>query len=804
MNWLDANFLPWLIPVPPLLAFVAIILVTGRNRTLSHVLAIGGITLSFVMSWGVVINALRFPHLGHGDGVFGSSLNWLANGTGMAGSGALNMGVFVDPLNHVMLFMVPLACLLIFIYSLGYMAHDPRNTRFFAYLSLFAAAMLTLVVADNLLLLFIGWEVMGLCSYLLIGFWFEKESAYKAAIKAFMTTRVADVIMLIGIGYLWAFTGTLNFREIFFNPETLAALGTTPALGGFLGLTAAGLIGICIVTGTIGKSAQFPLHIWLPDAMEGPTPVSAMIHAAAMVSAGIYMIVRMFPVLSAGGNIAEGLLTSPMVLMAVVGSFTALFAASIALTQNDIKKVLAYSTISQLGFMMAALGIGAYIAAFFHLITHAFFKALLFLGSGSVIHAMEHGHHLAHDAHGHEDHADEHAHGDPHSDEHGNADHGHDDHAHGHDDFDPQDMRNMGGLWRKMPVTTWTFVIGGLSLAGFPLITAGFWSKDEIFAEAWHIGAKNGLALLVLILLGFAALFTALYTLRQIGMTFFGEPRTEAARYAQHYYPKTVENRNISAQLTAPLIVLAFFAIVAGFAGVNPGFWILGPALEGIGIYAPFGHWVGYSLPVEPEHIDFSIFPVIISFGVFILGAGLGYRLYFRRRVNTESDPIAEFMGPSLYKLISNKYYIEETYKRYLVRPLTWVSEVVTPQIIDRGIIDRSLHILAEAAIVIGNFIKRFNEVVIDGVGDGIPESIADIGRAARQIQNGRIQRYLLYSLVGAVVIGVNIALIALVPGSTLTVILLAELLLLVLMVVVYLANNRQSAPTTGETGGTD
>jgi NADH-quinone oxidoreductase subunit L len=362
----------------------------------------------------------------------------------------------------------------------------------------------------------------------------------------------------------------------------------------------------------------------------------------------------------------------------------------------------------------------------------------------------------------------------------------------------------MGGLWRKMPVTTWTFVIGGLSLAGFPLITAGFWSKDEIFAEAWHIGAKNGLALLVLILLGFAALFTALYTLRQIGMTFFGEPRTEAARYAQHYYPKTVENRNISAQLTAPLIVLAFFAIVAGFAGVNPGFWILGPALEGIGIYAPFGHWVGYSLPVEPEHIDFSIFPVIISFGVFILGAGLGYRLYFRRRVNTESDPIAEFMGPSLYKLISNKYYIEETYKRYLVRPLTWVSEVVTPQIIDRGIIDRSLHILAEAAIVIGNFIKRFNEVVIDGVGDGIPESIADIGRAARQIQNGRIQRYLLYSLVGAVVIGVNIALIALVPGSTLTVILLAELLLLVLMVVVYLANNRQSAPTTGETGGTD
>jgi NADH-quinone oxidoreductase subunit L len=714
------------------------------------------------------------------------------------------MGVFLDPLNHVMLFMVPLACVLIFIYSLGYMAHDPRNTRFFAYLSLFAGAMLTLVVADNLLLLFIGWEVMGLCSYLLIGFYYEKESAYKAAIKAFMTTRVADVILMIGIAYLWATTGTLNFREIMFNADTLKMLGTTPAIGGFLGLTAAGLIGICIVVGTIGKSAQFPLHIWLPDAMEGPTPVSAMIHAAAMVSAGIYLIIRMFPVLTAGGNVEEGILSGPLVLMAVVGSFTALFAASIALTQNDIKKVLAYSTISQLGFMMAALGIGAYTAAAFHLITHAFFKALLFLASGSVIHGMEHGEHLAHDAAhgdvgahgavtaaaGHDDHGAHDAH-----DAHG----GHDDHdAHAADAFDPQDMRNMGGLWRKMPVTTWTFIIGGMSLSGLPLITAGFWSKDEIFAEAWHAGTKNPMGLLVLIVLAIAAFFTALYTMRQIGMTFFGEPRTEAARYAQHYEPRTIENRNVSAQLTAPLIVLAVFAVIAGFAGVNSGFWGLGPALKGIGIDAPFGHWVGYSLLEPPAHIDFNIIPVIISFFVFFAGAGLGFSLFIARKINLETDPIAEFMGPTWYRIISNKYYIEPFYKQYLVRPLTWVSEVLSPQIIDRGIIDRFLHFLGAAAVVIGNFIKRFNEVVIDGVGDGIPEMIGSVARSARFIQNGRIQRYLLYSLVSAVIIGVNVVLAALASSDTVRVIFYVEFAVLVLLIGYRLLRNNQPNTSSG------
>src|SRR5262249_21445440 len=272
--------------------------------------------------------------------------------------------------------------------------------RFFALISLFAGAMLTLVVADNLLLLFFGWEVMGLCSYLLIGFWFEKESAYKAAIKAFTTTRIADVIMLLGIAYLYAATGTLSFRDILHNADVLNALATTPAIV-FSGISAASLIGIFLIIGTIGKSAQFPLHVWLPDAMEGPTPVSAMIHAAAMVSAGIFAVIRMYPLFQAGGAPHEGILTPPMILMAAVGAFTAIFAATIAVAQNDVKKVLAYSTISQLGFMLAALGIGAYVAAVFHLITHAFFKALLFMASGSVIHGMEHGEHHVHEHHAH-------------------------------------------------------------------------------------------------------------------------------------------------------------------------------------------------------------------------------------------------------------------------------------------------------------------------------------------------------------------------------------------------------------------
>src|SRR5581483_6000875 len=780
MNWLDANVLPWLTPIPPLIAFMLIALATNLSRTLTHIVAIAGVALSWLMSIAVVLNAIQYKDLGTAArGVFGTNTQvaWLANGANNLASGALNMGILVDPLTTVMLFMVPLTCLLIFIYSIGYMAHDPRNTRFFGFLSLFAGAMLMLVVAGNLLLLFIGWEIMGLCSYLLIGFRYEKPSAYQAAIKAFLTTRVGDVIMMIGLAYLWAFTGTLNFRDILYNEEILHRLATTPALGGFLGLSAAGLIGICIVAGTIGKSAQFPLHVWLPDAMEGPTPVSAMIHAATMVSAGVYLVIRMFPLLAAGGNVEAGQLTAPLTLMAVVGAFTALFSATIAIAQNDIKKVLAYSTISQLGFMIAALGIGAYAAAAFHLITHAFFKALLFLGSGSVIHAMEHGEHAAHAAHGAEHHAatqvsvaTQTGHEEQHVEKGVHA--AHDEHGHAAESapaFDPQDMRNMGGLWRRMPVTAATFIIGGMSLAGLPLVTAGFWSKDEIFADAVNMSGKSPVAIVVLVFLALAAILTALYTMRQIAMTFFGSPRTEAAMYAEHN-DGTTAGRNISVELTAPLIVLAFFAIFAGFVGVNPGFPIVGPILSGVfNLRAPFGAFVGRTLLEPPPHLEFNILPVLVSLTVFLVGAGAGWLLYFQKPIvlgepDAAEGLIGQYFGPSAYRVLQNKYYIDEFYVAYFVNPARWVAERLVNQIIDRGIIDGILHSIAAIAIWIGNLFREFNRVVIDGVGDGIPEAIADAARSLRTVQSGHIQQYLLYALIAFLWVGANLTILAVLP----------------------------------------
>jgi len=776
---LNPDALPWLIPIPPLIAFFVIILVAGRSKLLTSIIAIGCIALSWLMGWYEVWTAIT-THKDLGlSFVYQSSILWLSNGSG---SGALYMGVLVDPLTVIMLFMVPLACLLIFIYSLGYMAHDPRYTRFFAYLSLFAGGMLMLVVADNLLLLFIGWEIMGLCSYLLIGFWYEKPSAYRAAMKAFMTTRIGDVIMMLGIAYLWASTGTLNFRFILHNEEILHALATTPALnhifsGGVLGLSAAGLIGICIVCGTIGKSAQFPLHVWLPDAMEGPTPVSAMIHAATMVSAGVYLVIRMFPLLSAGGNIEAGLLTPPMVLMAVVGGFTAIFSATIAVSQNDIKKVLAYSTISQLGFMIAALGIGAYVAAAFHLITHAFFKALLFMGSGSVIHAMEHGEHVAHAAHaGHEAH-DQHpvpdssvVHG-VHGEE--VAPHAVTEPAEKHEHplhdpepvFDPQDMRNMGGLGRNMPVTMWTFIIGGASLAGLPIITAGFWSKDEIFADAWNLSRVSPVAIFVLVTLALAAILTAFYTFRQIAMTFWGEPRTEAANYAQHN-DGTAEARAISVEMTFPLIVLAFFAIFAGFVGVNPGFPIIGPLITSIfHVQEPFGNFIGRTLLEAPAPLPFSIWPVLISLTVFTLGTLAGWALYVRRPVVAgQMDPVEGILGSDLYRILQNKYYVDEFYQVAFIAPARWFAETFVNQILDKGIIDGILHTIAVSATWIGDLFREFNRVVIDGVSDGIPEAIADAARSLRTVQSGHIQQYLLYVLVATIWVGLNLIIIAVAP----------------------------------------
>ncbi|MBK8617790.1 MAG: NADH-quinone oxidoreductase subunit L [Anaerolineales bacterium] len=577
--------LVWLIPLPPLLAFVLIVLFTNKNKALSHTVAISAAFLSFLGSMYVFYNAVITEHFG--EHPFAASIDWIPTGETW-----LKVGVLIDPLSAAVLFFVAWTILMIFIYSVGYhnfgqpagdhdhaglpphgatvtdelghkhtvLSVEPMYSRFFAFIGLFAFGMYTLVVSDNLLTLFVGWEIMGLCSYLLIGFWYAKPSARNAGIKAFMTTRIGDVFMLLGIAFLYSVTGTLSFREIF-SEEILHTLAVVPT--GIFGLSAAGFIALLLFIGTIGKSAQWPLHVWLPDAMEGPTPVSAMIHAATMVSAGVYAVIRMFPLLTADFNGHE--LTTAMSVVAFIGAFTAIFAATIAVAQNDIKRVLAYSTISQLGFMIAALGMGAYIAAVFHLITHAFFKALLFLGSGSVIHGMEHG--VLHT---------------------------------GNHKVDPQDMFNMGGLRKKMPITFWTFLIGGFALSGFPIITAGFWSKDEILADAFGHGHMT-----IFITLAVAAFLTAFYTMRQITLTFLGEPRTEEAEHA-HETPWT---------MTAPLVVLSFFAITYGWVGIPEHFPVFGGLVPNW-----FHEFVGGTLAEHPEALEFNIVPLLTSLVVALGG----------------------------------------------------------------------------------------------------------------------------------------------------------------------------------------
>ena len=702
----------WLIPLPPVLAFFLIVLFTNKSKALSHTVGVGAAILSFLGSMVVFFRALGVEHLG--EHPFESSINWLPTG-----STWFKIGVLIDPLGAAVLFFVSITIFMIFLYSVGYHNfgqpegdHDhaglpphgatveehghkhvvpsvePMYSRFFAFLGLFAFGMYVLVVSDNLLTMFVGWEIMGLCSYLLIGFWYGKPSARNAAVKAFMTTRIGDVFMLLGISFLYSATGTLSFRAIF-NEEVLHHLSTTPA---WFGMSVSGFIALLLFIGTVGKSAQWPLHVWLPDAMEGPTPVSAMIHAATMVSAGVYAVIRMFPLLTAGWT--EGApLTTTMTIIAFIGAFTALFAATIAVAQNDIKRVLAYSTISQLGFMIAALGIGAYIAAAFHLITHAFFKALLFLGSGSVIHGMEHG--VLHT---------------------------------GNHDVDPQDMFNMGGLRKKMPITFWTFLIGGFALSGFPLVTAGFWSKDEIFADAFANGHMG-----VFITLALAAFLTAFYTMRQITLTFLGEPRTKEAEHAQET-PWT---------MTTPLVVLAFFAVTYGWVGIPEPFPLLG------GLFPNWFHeFVGGTLAEHPAAVEFSYFPLLTSLVVALGGLFVGWFVY--RNVNSVSEDKLQI------PLLKNKYYFDEIYDFLFVKPAYWFAENIVYKFMDQGVIDGILHIFGPTTGGIGSAIRNYFylPVINRFIGDGSADVTYWFGGKLRAIQTGRVQQYLIFALVTFIIIG--------------------------------------------------
>ena len=493
----------WLAPAVPVLASGVIALLKQPLKKLSSSLAIGSLGFSLLVA------LVAFAHV-LGGWSQGHAVREVVNFTWFqAGTAHVELGWVLDPLAAMMLVMVTFVGLLIFIYSTGYMAEDENYTRFFCFLSLFAGAMLGVVIANSILLLFMSWELVGLTSYLLIGFWYQKPSAAAAAKKAFLTTRVGDVFFLLGIVWLFAQTGTLLFYD--HGAGSLEPL----ALGGLLvhhsawGLTAAGAIGLLIFAGAVGKSGQLPLHVWLPDAMEGPTPVSALIHAATMVAAGVYLVARVYPLMSAGMPV--GGTTTSLTVVTWVGASTAVFAALVAVAQNDIKRILAYSTVSQLGYMMAGLGVGGVAVGMFHLITHAFFKALLFMGAGSVIHGT------------HEE----------------------------------QDIRKMGGLKGAMPVTFLTYGIGMLALCGFPLFFSGFWSKDGILeaASTWSV-AKAPFYMLV-----FGALLTAFYMTRQVSYVFFGTWRGHGHA---HESPRV---------MTMPLAILAFFAMALAAIGTPAWPW---------------------------------------------------------------------------------------------------------------------------------------------------------------------------------------------------------------------------------------
>jgi NADH-quinone oxidoreductase subunit L len=574
-------------------------------------------------------------------------------------------GVLIDPLSVTMMLIVTGIGALIHIYSIGYMHGDQRFQRFFVYLNLFIASMLVLVMANSFLLMFVGWELVGLCSYLLIGFWFNNIRNAEAGRKAFVVNRIGDVGFILGTLLIFVTFGSLTYSDVFPQVSAMSALNSPVMVA----------ITLLLFIGATGKSAQIPLFVWLPDAMAGPTPVSALIHAATMVTAGIYMITRAHVMYSAAPD--------TQTVVAIVGGLTALMAGSIALTQFDIKKVLAYSTISQLGFMVAAAGLGAYVAGIFHLTTHAFFKALLFLAAGSVIHGMEHL--SKHGSVGAEEHGSEGA--QQVSSRHlpGSAAPQH--------SMDPQDMRNMGGLRQRMPVTFWTFVIGGLALAGVPPL-AGFFSKDEIISDAL---AHNGL---VFALLTVAALFTALYVGRQMIMVFFGRARTPEAEHAQ-------ESGSL---MTLPMIALAVGVVFAGTLNL-PGVGTLAHSL------APS---VG-DVEVEPLNIGIAAVFTVLALGG-LAAAWVVYRDAFARADSPE--PLAR-LGP-VYDFLKNAWYIDALYQNVIVK-LFYAASSFLARVFDLG--------------------------GIDGVVNGVGALVRRMSTWLRRAQTGFVRSYGLVMLLGVVAI---------------------------------------------------
>ena len=565
-----------------------------------------------------------------------------------AGAFEASWALRFDTLSAVMVLTVSVVSSAIHVYSVGYMSHDKSIPRFMAYLSLFTFFMLSLVTADNFMQLFFGWEGVGLLSYLLIGFWFDRESANAASIKAFLVNRVGDFGFALGIMGTFLLFGSVDFETVFAAAPAVAGASLV-----FLGIEFHALTIICILLfiGAMGKSAQFLLHTWLPDAMEGPTPVSALIHAATMVTAGVFMVARLSPMF----EYAPGALA----LVAVIGGTTAFFAATIAFTQNDIKRVIAYSTCSQLGYMFFAAGVSAYPAAIFHLATHAWFKALLFLASGSVIHAMS----------------------------------------------DEQDMRKMGGIWRKVPITYATMWIGSLALAGVPIF-AGYYSKDIIIESAW--GADSWMGNYAFAMGIAAAILTAFYSWRLIIMTFHGKPRMDAETLAHvHESPKV---------MTIPLMFLSLGAIFAGWLGAD--------LLAG----EHFREFWGDSILVLPahdaleagHHAPFSVKILPIVAGLL----GIAAAFYFYKMRPDLPGFFARWLRP-IYLFLLNKWYFDELYELVFVRPANYIG---------RGLW------------------KSGDGAVIDGVGpDGIAAATLGVAKRASRLQSGYVYHYAFAMLIGVV-----------------------------------------------------
>ena len=676
MNWILPNL--WLIPALPLVAAGLTAIAPRSQRKFSATLAVGSMILATVLSLFAFGEALR--HSGGGEEarqVF--NFPWF-----QIGDTWLKLGWVLDPLTAVMLVMVSFVGLMIFVYSIGYMAHDENFTRFFCFLSLFASAMLGVVIANSLLLFFMCWELVGLTSYLLIGFWYHKPSAAAAAKKAFITTRIGDLAFLLGMVWLFARSGTLLFYDDgagCLESSQLAKLATEITT---VGLTVSTGIGLLIFCGAIGKSGQLPLHVWLPDAMEGPTPVSALIHAATMVAAGVFLVARVYPLMGAHPS---GAAAETITLQAVtwVGALTAVFAATIAMAQTDIKRILAYSTVSQLGFMMLGLGVGGVAVGMFHLITHAFFKALLFMGAGSVIHGC------------HEE----------------------------------QDIRLMGGLKKFMPLTFATYAIGMLALSGFPLIFSGFWSKDEILHSAFEWSVSR-----IPFYLGAAgALLTAFYMTRQVFFVFYGAYRggkTDTHIVAEsHGAAHGGEPHESPAVMTRPLMALAAFAILLGFVGTPAWPWFES-FLE--------GKSAGFDLAKLFEGTT----PLLMlgSIVIVLLGIALGWAVYGRKPLGgpEESDAL-ERARPDIYSVLKNKYYFDEIYEWSVVSFNAWWSRFCNA--LDVFIWNGMVQLMSFAVQGLSALSRMFDESVVNEGFDEGCRRVTEGGGLMSKLQDGRIQNYL-------------------------------------------------------------